>query len=150
MDLKYKIRTYNFWISLSAAVLIVIRLVGQSLGFYVDSALFMDIATAVCGVLVVLGIIIMPTSGAEKNKNKKNAENTLNIAEECGIEQVPGDVQEEIQISDEAETCAEPQVVLDKTAEEETKEAIRAAIDQLASNPQELFELINQIVKRTN
>ena len=92
--------------------------------------------------------MILPTTwNGQKIKNRFRPLPMQNFLQQ---EQVPGDVQEEIQISEEAETCAEPQVVLDKTAEEETKEAIRAAIDQLASNPQELFELINQIVKRTN
>ena len=86
MDLKYKIRTYNFWISLSASVLIVLRLLGQSLGFEIDSSLFMDIATAVCGVLVVLGIIIMPTASVEKKAKKQDAEKDPQSLEDEGQE----------------------------------------------------------------
>lgn len=68
MNLKDKIRTYNFWISLASAVLVFLRLLGQIVGFEIDSSSFMDIVTALCGILVVLGIIIMPTSSKASTK----------------------------------------------------------------------------------
>lgn len=68
MNLKDKIRTYNFWISLASAVLVFLRLLGQIVGFKIDSSSFMDIVTALCGILVVLGIIIMPTSSKASTK----------------------------------------------------------------------------------
>lgn len=68
MNLKDKIRTYNFWISLASAVLVFLRLLGQIVGFKIDSSSFMDIVTALCGILVVLGIIIMPTSFKSSTK----------------------------------------------------------------------------------
>lgn len=68
MNLKDKIRTYNFWISLASAVLVFLRLLGQIVGFKIDSSSFMDIVTALCGILVVLGIIIMPTSSKSSTK----------------------------------------------------------------------------------
>ena len=77
MDLKLKVRTYNFWVSLASAVLVVLHLVGEFFGFKIDSGAFMDIVTAVCGVLVVLGIIIMPTS----SKSPKTVSKTQNKEE---------------------------------------------------------------------
>lgn len=83
MDLKYKIRTYNFWISLSSAILLFVRVIGQHFGFEIDSTLFMDIVTALCGILVVLGIIIMPTNVTKTvvqkaDLAKNNTKNTKN------------------------------------------------------------------------
>lgn len=77
MNLKYKIRTYNFWISLASAVLLLVRLIGQRFGFTIDSNAFMDIVTALCGVMVVLGIITMPvTSTTTETKTKKQKTTT--------------------------------------------------------------------------
>lgn len=70
MNLKYKVRTYNFWISLASAVLLFVRLIGQRFGFEIDGNAFMDIVTALCGILVVLGIITMPVSSTSTTKQK--------------------------------------------------------------------------------
>ena len=77
MNLKDKIRTYNFWISLASAVLVFLRLLGQIVGFKIDSSSFMDIVTALCGILVVLGIIIMPTSSKASTKVETEVKNQV-------------------------------------------------------------------------
>lgn len=60
MTLKDKMRTYNFWISLVSAVLLLVRIIGDNYGFDVDAGLVMDITTGVCGIFVILGIISVP------------------------------------------------------------------------------------------
>ena len=72
-----KLKTYDFWVKLSAAVLLLLRIIGSQFGFQIDSILFMDIVTAVAGVLVVLGIIQAPSSLTKINKNNKKMEDNI-------------------------------------------------------------------------
>ncbi|MBQ9790489.1 MAG: hypothetical protein IJW24_02720 [Clostridia bacterium] len=69
MTLKDKMKTYNFWISLVSAVLLLVRIIGDKYGFAVDAGLVMDITTGVCGIFVILGIISAPS----KNQETKNS-----------------------------------------------------------------------------
>lgn len=65
-------KTYNFWIKLVAVLILIVRIVGDRLGFYVDSELYMDIATALASVLVILGVIQVPAVAGGDNKNKES------------------------------------------------------------------------------
>ena len=150
MDLKQKIRTYNFWISLSAAILIVVRLVGQSLGFVVDSVLFMDIATAVCGVLVVLGIIIMPASQQTTKKDKKSKDKQDSCESQvCTDEKTTEGEQIDCESTEPAQQTAQEQEVQAEQTDMEKEEevAVKLAIEELAKNPTELYELVKLLVK---
>ena len=62
MKLKDRIKTYNFWVSLSSAVFLLLKLLGHQFNFYVDENIFSDLITSLCGILVILGIIVPPTS----------------------------------------------------------------------------------------
>ena len=149
MDLKHKVRTYNFWISLSAAILIVLRLVGESLGFVVDSVLFMDIATAVCGVLVVLGIIIMPTTDTEKTKKQKKAIDDSLQKEEavCETEEAVQESACETDSAEAAQEAAQEAEAEQQDIEKEEEVAVKVAIEELAKNPTELYELVKLLLK---
>lgn len=61
MSLKVRMKSYSFWVSLASAILLVLKVIGQSLGFSVDESLYNDIFTALCGILVICGIIAPPT-----------------------------------------------------------------------------------------
>jgi len=75
MTIKDKMKTYNFWISLVSAILLIVRVVGDKYGFSVDSGLVMDITTGVCGIFVILGIISVPQKAIDKlQNNNKNSE----------------------------------------------------------------------------
>ncbi|MGD9901009.1 MAG: phage holin [Spirochaetales bacterium] len=69
MNLKQKVKNYGFWISLAAALILVLQTIGEALGFKIDNELIMGIVTSVCGVFVVLGIISDPTSGSGYSDN---------------------------------------------------------------------------------
>lgn len=73
MNLKDKIKNYGFWMSLTAAVILVLQTLGQVFGFSVNDQAITSIVTSVCGMLIVLGIISDPTSGSgfSDNSNKK-------------------------------------------------------------------------------
>ena len=75
MTLRDKMKTYNFWISLVSAVLLIIRIIGDKYGFSVDSGLVMDITTGICGIFVILGIISVP----QKNQNLSQNNNGGNV-----------------------------------------------------------------------
>lgn len=61
MKLKDRIKTYNFWVSLSSAIFLLLKVLGTQFGFKVDESLFSDLFTSLCGILVILGIIVPPS-----------------------------------------------------------------------------------------
>lgn len=64
--MKNKFKSYSFWMSVCAAVVLVINNLAKTFGFSFDNQNFTTIVDSVCGVLVVLGILTMPK---EKNDN---------------------------------------------------------------------------------
>ncbi|MBR2909748.1 MAG: hypothetical protein IKC11_05345 [Clostridia bacterium] len=76
MSLKDKVKTYNFWISLVSAVVLIVRIIGDKFNFIVDTSLIMDITTGLCSIFVILGILSVP-----KSKQTTNNETSKNIDE---------------------------------------------------------------------
>lgn len=60
MTLKLRLKSYSFWVSLASAIFLLLKVLGQRLGFSVDEGLYNDIFTALCGILVICGIIAPP------------------------------------------------------------------------------------------
>ena len=60
MNLKTKVKSYNFWVSLASALFLLIDLIGKQFGFSIDEASYYDIFTSLCGILVLFGIITLP------------------------------------------------------------------------------------------
>lgn len=89
MTIKDKMKTYNFWISLVSAVLLLLRIIGTKYDFEIDSSLVMDVTTGLCGIFVVLGIISAPQKNSAKIEQKsenecKKSKNSAIIAEIFG------------------------------------------------------------------
>ena len=63
MKWKNRLTNYNFWISIVSAVLLIL----QAFDFEYDIAYVNEIATAVLGLLVVIGIINDPTKSSSSN-----------------------------------------------------------------------------------
>ena len=76
MRLKDRIKTYNFWVSLASALFLIINIIGQKFNFYVDEGIFNDLFTAICAILVLLGIIV-PPKNKELNSNNELLNNNL-------------------------------------------------------------------------
>ncbi len=81
---KSRLTSYNFWVKLASAVILILRIVLSKFGIEIDSAFILDIATLVAGVLVVLGIINEPTGITISYKNQEsevngNMENVQNF-----------------------------------------------------------------------
>lgn len=72
MGLKTKVKSYSFWVSLASAVILIMKLVGQKFGFDVDESLISDLFTSLCAILVILGIIVVPSSVVVDSNNSKS------------------------------------------------------------------------------
>jgi uncharacterized membrane protein len=94
MKLKDKIKSYSFWVSLASAIILILKILGNRFGFVVDETMVSDLFTALCSILVLLGIIVPPQSASNNNlattKNQElistgfegtNNQNTINTNE---------------------------------------------------------------------
>lgn len=68
---KARLTSYNFWVRIVSAVVLILRIVLSKFGIKIDSAFILDIATLVAGFLVVVGIINEPTGITISYKNEK-------------------------------------------------------------------------------
>lgn len=88
MKIKDKIKSYSFWVSLASAVILILKVLGARFGFTVDEGMISDLFTAMCSILVLLGIIVVPSSTQQKpssdslsdspDTNDFNLKNSLN------------------------------------------------------------------------
>ncbi len=68
---KARLTSYNFWVRIVSAVVLILRIVLSKFGIKIDSAFILDIATLVAGFLVVVGIINEPTGITISYKSEK-------------------------------------------------------------------------------
>lgn len=66
--MKNLIKSYKFWTALSGAVGLLVVCVAKIFGFCISSAPIEEAIMAVCGVLVVFGIVKKPKSQGETTK----------------------------------------------------------------------------------
>ena len=78
-----RIGDYGFWVSLSAAVVILLNAFGKAFGFEIENQVVEDCIMAVAGLLVVLGFVSMNVSSADK-KAKDNDLKQLGDKDEEG------------------------------------------------------------------
>lgn len=78
MNWKNRLTNYNFWISIVSAVLLIL----QAFEFHFDIMYINEIATAVLGLLVVIGIINDPTKSSTKKETNKTQKTEKDAAEE--------------------------------------------------------------------
>lgn len=81
MKLKDKIKSYSFWVSLASAVILILKILGTRFGFSVDETMVSDLFTALCSILVLLGIIVVPSNIQTSQKNKPENEPVFNKKE---------------------------------------------------------------------
>lgn len=67
MKIKDKIKSYSFWVSLTSAVILILKVLGNRFGFTVDEGMVSDLFTALCSILVLLGIIVVPSASTSTN-----------------------------------------------------------------------------------
>ena len=69
--MKQRLKSYKFWVSLSASVILLVNSLGNLFGFKIDEVAMESVIMAFCGVLVVLGFVDKP-----KENQNANEENT--------------------------------------------------------------------------
>lgn len=60
--LKQKVKSYSFWTGLSASIVVLAKSIADIFGADVNEDIITNVIMAICGVLIVLGIVVMPTS----------------------------------------------------------------------------------------
>ncbi len=74
-----KMKDYNFWVSLSAGLIILLNAFGNAFGFSVKNQIVEDCVMAVAGMLVVFGIVNMKNDDGgnqdEIDENNKDDDN---------------------------------------------------------------------------
>lgn len=63
--MKEKLKSYSFWSALSGAIVIFVNALGKIFGFSVEDELISGLIMAIAGVLVVFGVVTMPSSKNE-------------------------------------------------------------------------------------
>ena len=76
MKINWHVRLLNknFWITLIPAILLLVQVIAQMLGFQIDLGTFGDkilaVVNAVFGVLAVLGIVVDPTTSGISDSSR--------------------------------------------------------------------------------
>ncbi len=73
IEIKSRLKSYSFWVSLASAILLLVQTVGRPLGLVIDETTYMSIINSVLGVFVVLGIISHPGQTLINNANATSA-----------------------------------------------------------------------------
>ena len=101
MNLKEKVKSYSFWVSLSSAIILILKVIGTQFGFSIDATLASDLITSLCSILVVLGIIVTPTSKSAKLIDEQTTEKTsMNLKTSNKETNFQSEVTETINISE--------------------------------------------------
>ncbi len=74
--MKEKFKSYSFWMSVTAGVILVINNLGKVFGFAVKSETVTQIVDSICGVLILFGVLTM--SKDEKAETENSNEETNN------------------------------------------------------------------------
>lgn len=74
--MKNRIKSYSFWTALSGAVVIFLNALGDLFGFAVQDELVSGLVMAVAGILVVFGIVTMPSNDSTNDDNATNDEDS--------------------------------------------------------------------------
>lgn len=66
MTIKDKLKSYNFWITLVSAIILLLQVFGEKFNFTIDSNFIIDVTTGLCSIFVILGIISVPKAKTTK------------------------------------------------------------------------------------
>ena len=72
--LKKKMSSYSFWTGLAAAVVILAKSIADIFGATVNEEIITNVIMAICGLLVALGFVTMPTAEQEKEETQIDEE----------------------------------------------------------------------------
>ena len=140
-----KFKNYDFWVKILSALLLLLRIVFAEIGINFDSSLILDVATAVAGIMVVLGIISAPATVTKKDENL-----LTEITNKLNISNVPTDLTAEIEKDDneangtEADAQNEKSACMQSVATNETKNKLS---DNIQIDDQKELKTLKNIEK---
>ena len=70
-----RFKSYSFWTALAGAVVIFLNALGKCFGFSIDNDLVTGLIMAFAGILVVLGVVTMPTDKTDDDQSSENSDN---------------------------------------------------------------------------
>ncbi len=73
-----KFKSYGFWVSLSAAVIVLLNALGRAFGFSIDEKIVDDVVMSLASLLVVLGIVDMSTNKDSHDDDSDEDDNLPN------------------------------------------------------------------------
>ncbi len=77
-----KIKSYGFWVSLSAALIILLDAFGNVFGFKIENKIVEDCVMSIAGILVVFGIVSMNDSKSDANETEDKNDEKQNSDDE--------------------------------------------------------------------
>lgn len=63
-----KIKSYSFWVSFSAAMIMLLNALGKAFGFQIENQIVEDCIMSIAGILVVFGIVSMNDKKDDSSK----------------------------------------------------------------------------------
>jgi uncharacterized membrane protein len=79
-------RSYGFWMSLTAAILLVVQTILSRLGIEIDAPFVQEVISGILAVLVILGVIIKPKTD-EESELEEYMENKDQTADQTDSQQ---------------------------------------------------------------
>lgn len=76
--MKINLKNKTFWLSIASAIVLMAQQIGQLFGFSVASDTIMQVVNAICGVLIVLGILNNPAKETDNEKILEESESPAN------------------------------------------------------------------------
>ena len=73
--MKQRIKTYKFWVSFSAALIIFLKALGKVFQFDIDDQVVDGVVMGFCGLLVVLGIVTKDEEKPDEQNQNEQSEN---------------------------------------------------------------------------
>ena len=73
-----KFKSYGFWVSLSAAIIVLLNALGRAFGFSIDEKIVDDVVMSLASLLVVLGIVDMSTNKNDSDDDFDDDDNLSN------------------------------------------------------------------------
>lgn len=119
MKLRDKIKSYSFWVSLTSAIILILKILGTRFGFVVDETMVSDLFTALCSILVLLGIIVPPqnipnsTIKQAFNNSKTDVQQIEQITQSTS-EEKQSEPMKEFPVEEKNETVAETEKITDE------------------------------------
>lgn len=140
MTIKDKLKSYNFWITLVSAIILLLQVFGEKFNFKIDSTFIIDVTTALCSIFVILGIISVPKSKTTKtdirfvepNYDELSSKISTNLAEKFSFIESKTDNNLEI---DEIKSD-------EKTPEDDQKVDEKVDLDLTNNNQQTTEEML--------